>query len=99
MSSKYSYIKKLDSVENNTIKEIKEIIEEDEKKRMKDNITYFVIYAFGATTTLGFNSLIVSIFDKFHWSNTRIIAKTIYVIIMFIITILLAYYLGKSLRL
>ena len=96
MRSKYQYEKNLDSIETSTIKKM---LDEDEKKKLRDNITYFILYAFGATTTLGFNSLVISIFDKFHLSNTRIIAKTIYVIVMFSITILLTYYLGNSLKL
>ena len=64
---------------------------------MRDNITSILLYALSLATALGFNDLILTIFDSFKWT-AHIIAKTTYVVIMFGITIGLAYYLNSSLK-
>lgn len=65
---------------------------------IKENITFIILYAFSLTTALGFNDLILTIFNSFRWTHAKIIGKTIYFIIMFIITIGLSYYLKSSLN-
>ena len=64
---------------------------------VKNNITYILLYSFSLATALGFNNLILSIFSQFKWGNKRLIFKTLYVTIMFTITIGLAYYLKGTL--
>lgn len=64
----------------------------EKEKNINDNITSILLYALTLAAALGFNDLILEIFESFKWSS-RIFAKTIYVIIMFLITIILSYYL------
>jgi Na+(H+)/acetate symporter ActP len=64
---------------------------------IKDNIASILLYAFSLATALGFNGLILTIFDSFKWT-AHIIAKTTYVVIMFSVTIGLAYYLNSTIR-
>lgn len=72
--------------------------DEDKNNNIKDNITSIILYALSLATALGFNDLILTIFDSFKWTNTRIITKTTYVVIMFGITISLAFYLKGKLN-
>lgn len=46
---------------------------------------------------LGFNDLILTIFDSFNFT-THILTKTTYVMIMFTVTITLAYYLNSTVK-
>ena len=62
---------------------------------VKDNIVSILLYALSLATALGFNDLVLTIFDSFKWT-AHILAKTTYVVIMFSITIWLAYYLNSS---
>tara|TARA_B110000967_G_C18402282_1_gene325152 strand:- start:210 stop:470 length:261 start_codon:yes stop_codon:yes gene_type:complete len=59
------------------------------------NVIGILLYALSLATALGFNDLILTIFDSFNWT-AHIIAKTTYVILMFFITIGIAYYIGTS---
>lgn len=72
--------------------------DEGKNNNIKDNITSIILYALSLATALGFNDLILTIFDSFKWTNTRIITKTTYVVIMFGITISLAFYLKGKLN-
>ena len=64
---------------------------------IKDNITSVILYALSLATALGFNDLILTIFDSFKWT-AHVLAKTTYVVIMFGITIGLAYYLNSNIK-
>lgn len=68
---------------------------EDKPNLVYKNVTDILLYALSLATALGFNDLIITIFDSFNWS-AHIIAKTTYVILMFFITIASAYYIGTS---
>ena len=69
----------------------------NENPNIKDNITSILLYSLSLAAALGFNDLILTIFDSFKWT-AHIIAKTTYVVIMFGITIGFAYYLNSSLK-
>jgi Na+-transporting NADH:ubiquinone oxidoreductase subunit NqrD len=60
-------------------------------KSVKNNIDSIILYGLSLTTVLGFSDLILSIFNNFNMTN-RIISKTIYVIVIFTITISVAYF-------
>lgn len=64
---------------------------------VRDNIASILLYALSLATALGFNDLILTIFDSFKWT-AHIISKTTYVVIMFGLTIGLAYYFGSALK-
>lgn len=64
---------------------------------IKDNIISILLYALSLATALGFNDLMLTIFDGFSWTG-HVLSKTTYVIIMFGITIGLAYYLGSKIK-
>jgi len=72
---------------------------EDQNKtknvKVKENIEYILFYSLSLTVALGFNNIVISIFDSFP-NNQHIIVKTTYVMIMFTITIFIAYYMGKD---
>ena len=59
------------------------------------NINIILLYSLSLATALGFNELIVSIFSSFN-SSSHIIAKAIYVVIIFGITIMFSYYVKSS---
>lgn len=64
---------------------------------IKDNIVTILLYALSLATALGFNDLILTIFDSFKWT-AHILAKTTYVVIMFSVTIGLAYYMNSTIK-
>jgi hypothetical protein len=64
---------------------------------VKKNISSILLYALSLATALGFNDLVLNIFDSFKWT-AHIISKTTYVVIMFGVTIGLAYYLNSSIK-
>lgn len=66
----------------------------EKEKTISDNIRSILIYTITLAAALGFNDLIIEIFDSFKWSS-RIFAKMMYFIIIFIIAIILSYYLNK----
>jgi hypothetical protein len=56
-----------------------------------DNITIFktiLVYSLSLSVALGFNDLIITIFNKFNKKND-ILSKIIYVLIVFIITMII----------
>ena len=59
------------------------------------NIKSILIYSLSLATVLGFNDLILSIFNGFKW-KTNVIAKIIYFVIMLSITVGLAYYFNSN---
>jgi hypothetical protein len=69
----------------------------EDTNNVKENITAILLYALSLATALGFNDLILSMFDTFKW-KTHILAKTVYVFIMFGITIGLAYYMNSNIN-
>lgn len=64
---------------------------------IKDNIVTILLYALSLATALGFNDLVLTIFDSFKWTE-HILAKTTYVVIMFSVTIGLAYYMNSTIK-
>lgn len=64
---------------------------------VQTNINSFLLYSLGAATALGFNDLVSSVFASFHFRNVYI-SKAIYFIIMFSLTIGIAYYMGTVLE-
>jgi len=69
-----------------------------EKNRKKfvilNNIKYILFYALSLSVALGFNDLVITIFNGFPTSH-HIISKTTYIIIMFGLTLLIAYYFSN----
>jgi hypothetical protein len=63
---------------------------------VRSNISSILLYSFSLATALGFNDLMLTIFSSFKYT-AHIIAKTTYVVIMFGITIGLAYYFNSNL--
>lgn len=59
------------------------------KEDILSNVKYIIFYALSLSVALGFNDLVVTIFNSFP--HNHIINKTIYVVIMFGITIISAY--------
>jgi hypothetical protein len=66
-----------------------------EPNNIKENIGSILLYSLSLATALGFNDLILTIFGSFKYTG-HIIAKTTYVVIIFGMTILFAYYLKSS---
>lgn len=64
-------------------------------KELKSNTGSVLIYAFSMIVALGINDLISTIFDRFSNRN-KIMSKVIYVIIVFVITLLIALWTSKS---
>jgi hypothetical protein len=69
----------------------------EQKENVKNNVYHILFYSLCLAVALGFNDLITTMFDSFP-NNKHIIAKTIYVVIMFGTTIITAYYLGSSVQ-
>ena len=65
-----------------------------DEKIILSNVNLVLINALSLSVALGFNDLIITIFNSFPGSN-HIIKKSIYVVILFIITLLLAFWLFK----
>jgi hypothetical protein len=59
------------------------------------NTKSILLYSLSLAAAFGFNDLILTIFSTFSWNN-HIIAKAIYVVIMFIITLWIAFYFGSE---
>lgn len=72
--------------------------EDDQTNYMDTNTKQIIIYALSLTAALGFNSLILNIFTSFDFSQSKIIAQTIYVVVMFTITLVVANYLGSTIK-
>lgn len=59
-----------------------------------NNIKYILFYALSLSVALGFNDLVITIFNGFP-SSHHIISKTTYIIIMFGLTLLTAYWFSN----
>jgi hypothetical protein len=68
--------------------------QKSDEKIILTNVNLLIINALSFSVALGFNELITSIFDSFPGKN-HIFKKTIYVLIMSIITIMLAFFIFK----
>ena len=69
-------------------------ISKTDEKIILTNVNLVLINALSFSVALGFNELVTSIFSTFPGSN-HIFKKTIYVLTMFIITIILAFWIFK----
>lgn len=65
-----------------------------DEKIILSNVNLVLINALSFSVALGLNELITSIFNSFPGSN-HIFKKTIYVLILFIITIIFAFWIFK----
>lgn len=72
-------------------------VQDKTTNNVKNNIINILLYSFSLATALGFNNLILTVFDSLD-TSTNILAKTTYVIIMFAVTITLAYYLNFTIN-
>jgi hypothetical protein len=64
---------------------------------VKNNIIIIILYALSLTAALGFNDLILTIFNNFKWTKS-ITAKIVYVSIIAFITIIVAYYFNSTIK-
>ena len=60
-----------------------------DKHNVTNTITTIIFSSLSLVVALGFNELILSIFNSLNWKNT-IIFKAIYVIIILILTVILS---------
>jgi hypothetical protein len=72
-----------------------QLSKEEKKVLVADNFRSIAIYTLSLSVALGFNDLVTTIFNSFRGSK-HIIAKTIYVIILFGITLLVARWLSGT---
>jgi hypothetical protein len=68
-----------------------------EKINMLTNVRSVLFYALSLTVALGFNDLILTVFDSFP-NTQHIISKTTYVVIMFGVTLLVAHWLYGTIK-
>ena len=73
------------------------LLQEKKDRNILVNVQSILIYVLSFSVALGFNELITSIFDSFPGSK-HIVAKTTYVVVMFGITLLAAYWIGGLLN-
>ena len=73
---------KMSKVQNKLVKEQKDI-------DIMTNIRSTVLYALSFSVALGFNDVVLTIFDSFSYSQ-HVIAKTTYVVVLFGLTLLAA---------
>ncbi len=78
------------TVENNNNKPDKKLI-------IKQNLKILLIYSLSIVISLGFNELVIVIFNKLSNNNRTIYSHILYVIFMTIILIILTYNLNISL--
>jgi hypothetical protein len=64
---------------------------------VKNNIIIIILYALSLTAALGFNDLILTIFNNFKWTKS-ITAKIVYVSIITTITVIVAYYFNSTIK-
>ena len=64
---------------------------------VKNNIIIIILYALSLTAALGFNDLILTIFNNFKWTQS-ITAKIVYVSTITVITIIVAYYFNSTIK-
>lgn len=84
---------------NSNEKKIQKLLDYENNKKKNiifTNIISILFYALSLATVLGFNDLVLTLFNSFNKWTDHIIAKTMYVIIMSCITIGTAYYLNYS---
>jgi hypothetical protein len=62
---------------------------------VQNNISSIFIYSMSLATAIGFNALLISIFDSFKWEN-KILANFIYFFTMLALTISLGYYVNSK---
>lgn len=59
----------------------------------KNNLVAILLYALAIAAALGFNDLTKTIMDRYTSKGlNNILSKTLYVVIMFVATLVLAYY-------
>ena len=73
-------------------------IVQDDQTYMSVNTKQIIVYALSLTAALGFNSLTINIFKAFSFSENKTIAQTIYVVTMFTLTLIVANYLGSTIK-
>lgn len=71
--------------------------EETKQEYIMVNIRSVIFYALSLSVALGFNDLIVTVFDSFSGSQ-HIISKTTYVVILFGVTLLIADWLAGTIK-
>ena len=64
---------------------------------VKNNIIIIILYSLSLTVALGFNDLILTIFNNFKWTQS-ITAKIVYVSTITVITIIVAYYFNSTIK-
>ena len=64
---------------------------------VKNNVIIITLYGLSLTAALGFNDLILTIFNNFKWTQS-ITAKIVYVSIITVITIIVAYYFNSTIK-
>ena len=92
--------KKLEKLRGLDPEEVKKIWNDEESKTNEklilSNVNLVLINALSFSVALGMNDLIISIFKTFPGRNrNHIIEKLIYVLVMFVITIFMAFWLFK----
>ena len=66
-----------------------------EDNNVRKNIQSIIMYAFSMTVALGVNNLVTSVFNSLY-NTAHIISKTTYVVIVFGLTLVVAYWLSSS---
>ena len=64
---------------------------------VKNNVIIIILYGLSLTAALGFNDLILTIFNNFKWTQS-ITAKIVYVSTITVITIIVAYYFNSTIK-
>ena len=67
----------------------------DKENNILVNTKYILLYSLSFAAAMGLNDLILSTFDTFSGSK-HIIQKSIYVVLIFIVTLWVAFYLGGT---
>lgn len=68
---------------------------EQRKADLNQNIHTILFYSLSVVVALGINDLTTTIFNSFSYQK-HIIAKTIYILTVFGLTVLLAYYMNSK---
>jgi hypothetical protein len=79
------------------VKDKENLLLDQDQYNVKNNIATVMLYALSLTTVLGFRDLIIYIFNSFEWTGS-VLANTTYIVIMFSVTIWLAYYLKANIN-
>ena len=67
----------------------------DDNNVVRENIQTVVLYALSFCIALGFNNVVTSIFNSFY-ETQHIISKTTYVVILFGLSLLAAYWFSQQ---